>query len=159
MGRQHRLAFAFLRWRQAACFRRWSGRFWARYGSDLRCFWILSSMGRVLHRKMQNCLTGEVRGSKRKGIERSFLGGTRGLWHGENPKHGRAKSLQRARAETLSVRGIRHRLGGRCWGGVRCSDVWRMARPERHAGQLLLPITRIIISYFRHSAFCFKPSA
>ena len=51
---------------------------------------------------MQTCLTGEVRGSKRKDFERSFLGGTRALWRGgsQNPE---GKNLVAREGSALSA--------------------------------------------------------
>jgi hypothetical protein len=53
---------------------------------------------------MQTCPAGEVRGSKRKDFERSFLGGTRALWRGgsQNPK---GKNLVAREGSALSPTG------------------------------------------------------
>jgi len=51
--------------------------------------------------EIKTCLTGEVRGSKRKGFERSFLGGTHAEFAWGEPKPEGAKSLKRARAAPL----------------------------------------------------------
>jgi hypothetical protein len=53
---------------------------------------------------MQTCPAGEVRGSKRKDFERSFLGGTRALWRGgsQNPE---GKNLAAREGSALSPAG------------------------------------------------------
>ncbi len=53
---------------------------------------------------MQTCPAGEVRGSKRKDFERSFLGGTRALWRGgsQNPE---GKNLVAREGSALSRAG------------------------------------------------------
>lgn len=57
-------------------------------------------MGWGLHCQMQTCLTGEVRGSKRRDFERSFLEGARAPWRGRN-QNPEGENLERARAAPL----------------------------------------------------------
>jgi len=81
-------------------------RFWSLFIERV-CFAFEVSRG-VLHHKMQTCMTGEVRGSKRKGFERSFLGvphfaGVSKMWGSQNPK-GQVLGAREGRALSCHVR-------------------------------------------------------